>query len=99
MRHHAPPPHFLQPLPLDQPAHGVERAARLECADALEVLALEEEFDLRARGRLALPRGAFEGFGRLRRRCEGGERGVGLHGREVDVWLDEGVGGDDGGAC
>jgi hypothetical protein len=42
MRAHPPPPYFFQAKFFDQSRHGVECASDLKCADALEVLALEE---------------------------------------------------------
>jgi len=83
---------------LRQPEQRVEGAARLERADALQVLALEPEAQRGLRGLLARPgRGGQLGRG-ARRGGEGGEVGVCEDGRAVDVGLDELVGGEDGGA-
>lgn len=99
MRHYARPPHLVQPLRLDQPQHRMERASHFERADALEILALEEQPHF-GRGRLLpLPWRALQCSGRLGRRCQLGQRRVGQHGRGVDVGFDECVGFFDGGAC
>lgn len=71
-----------------QPAQGVEGAADFEGADALVVLAFEEEVHLWSCGRLALERGADEGLGGLRRRGEVGERSRCQDWGAVDVWFD-----------
>lgn len=68
---HNPPGQIRSPFA--QPRERVECPAAFERADALEVLALEEEVDLRVCGRLALEGGAEEGFRRLWGGCEGGK--------------------------
>jgi hypothetical protein len=96
MRNHPRPSNLLNAPLLHEPEHRMERAAHLECADALETLALEEQAYLRRRGVLALPLRALECFWGLRCGCEGRERGVGQDGRAVDVRFDERVCGFDG---
>lgn len=97
MRNHPLLPHLLNPIFLDQSQQRMERAPHLERPNALEILALEEQPDLRLRRLLALPLRAFQRFGGLWRGCEVRERRVGLHLRLVDVRLDELVGGAHGG--
>lgn len=84
-------PPTLDPLlvPL-QSLDRMERAPGLERANSLQILALEPQPDdgLRGGGACAL----------LRRGGERAERGVGEHGRLVDVRLDELVGGEHAGA-
>lgn len=71
MRHDSPGQRI--PSLFAQPRERMERPAAFERADALEVLALEEEVDFRVCGRLALEGGAEEGFRGLRSGCKGGE--------------------------
>lgn len=90
-----PPPQLL----LTQSAQRVARPADLEGADLLEVLAFEEEVDLRSGGRVAaIPGCAGEGFGGLRGGNDGVEGGGGEDRSAVDVGFDAVVGGGDGGA-
>lgn len=85
-------------LLLTEAFERVRRTANLEGADALEVLALEEEVDARLGGGAAFEGGADERGGGLGRRGEVVERLAGKDGRFVDVGLDEFVGGLDRGA-
>ena len=94
MRHH-PPPQFL----FTQSAQRVARPTDLEGADLLEVLAFEEEVELRSGGRFAaIPGCAGEGFWGLRGGDNGVEGGGGEDWGAVDVGFDAVVRGGDGGA-
>lgn len=92
------PLHLLQPLFLNQSRYGMEGSAYFERANALQILALEEELNPRVRGLLALPLCSLQGFGCLTSIGEVGQGGVGQDGRVVDVRFDKGVGGFDRGA-
>ena len=87
MRHDA-----LLQLLFAQSTQGVERAPHLEGADPLEVLAFEEEIDLRPGWPLALPWRPDEIGWRLGSGCQGVERPVRQYWRFVDVRLDDFVG-------
>lgn len=69
--------HFLT-LGLDNSQDGVESSPHLERSDPLEILTLEEEFNLRARRLLTLERGSYQGLRWLR----GGRKGVQRLGRQ-----------------
>jgi hypothetical protein len=90
--------HLLQAFLLYQPCDGVEGASYFECADALEVFALEEQVHFWLRGLLALPLCFLERIGRLRSGGEVCQGGVGEHWCVVDMGFDQRVGGFDRGA-
>jgi hypothetical protein len=92
MRDHPPLSTLLDPQFFNQPADSVKCAAHFESANTLEILAFEEQLDHRLRRCVALPLRAPQCSGSLRCGCDVRERGVGLYGRTVDVWLDKGMG-------
>ena len=81
-----------------QPRQGVERTPGFKSANALIILAFEEEIDPGPCGGLAFEGGANEGFRGLGSRGEVVEGFAGEDGGAVDVGFDEFVGGLDGGA-
>lgn len=97
VRHDAFPPHLRDALPVYEPPYCMECPAHLEGADALKVLALEEEPEFWFCRLVAFPWGANERVSGLGCGCEGGKCRVGLHGCEVYVRFDELVSGEDGG--
>lgn len=73
MRNHSPPLNLSHPTLLNQPQQRMKRSPRLERANPLEILTLEEEPEFRACGRLAFEGGVEEGLGGLRGAGEGVE--------------------------
>lgn len=93
MRNYTFPLHLFQSFLLDQ-AHGrMERAADFECANSLEVLALEEQPKFWLRRFFPFPLCPFERIGTLGRRREVGQGRVCQDGRVVNVGLNESAGG------
>ena len=74
MRNNPPSPNLLLAHDLNQPQHSMKRAPRLERPDALQILAFEEEIDLRGRGLLTLVGRSDQRLGCLRGRCDAVER-------------------------
>ena len=78
MRNNPPPLNLSHPALLDQPQQRMKRAPRLERANPLEILTLEEEPEFRTRGCLAFEGGVEEGLGGLGSAGEGVEGGDGM---------------------
>jgi hypothetical protein len=74
-------------------------ASDLKRANLLEIFALEPQTNNWGSGVLASPGRTIESGGGLRGRGDGGESAICEHWGLVDVWLYEGMGDDDGGAC
>jgi hypothetical protein len=96
MRDYAPSPNLLHPLFLNQSLYSMKRPPHLERADALEILAFEEQSYLGLRRFLAFPLCALERFSCLWCRCKVRQRRIGLHSRQMYVWFYDFVGCDDG---
>lgn len=82
-------PHLINAPLFDESQHGMESAPHFERADALQILALEEQPERWFRRFLARPLRVFQCCRRLWCGCEVVERRVRKDWRAVDVWFDE----------
>jgi hypothetical protein len=95
MRDNASPAHLILPLLFHKSEDGVECTARLERADALQILAFEIEADGRGGRGVALEGRSHQVLGVLRSRGDAVQCAVCQHRRAVDEVLDDGVRGSD----